>query len=76
MARGGDRGLLREAWGAVRSRILLRHRLPFTLAERRILGFTDGPGRALAHPRPKMVRGDVVDADVDYLYSELALLAW
>jgi hypothetical protein len=42
----------------------------------RYLGFTDGLGRALAHPRPKMVRGDVVDADVDYLYSELALLAW
>ncbi|MBN9224429.1 MAG: hypothetical protein ABS63_04295 [Microbacterium sp. SCN 70-27] len=73
---GGDRGLLREAWGGVRSRILLRHRLPFTLAERRILGFTDGLGRALAHPRPKMVRGDVADADVDYMYSELALLAW
>ena len=45
-------------------------------AERRILGFTDGLGRALAHPRPKMVRGDVADADVDYMYSELALLAW
>lgn len=73
---GGDRELVQDAWGAIRSH-LLRRGLPFTLAERRVLGFARGLGTELAHPRPKMFRGEGFDADdVDYLYSELTLVAW
>ncbi|WP_345801198.1 hypothetical protein AAIB33_17300 [Microbacterium sp. AZCO] len=74
---GGDRDLLRREWSVVRSHLLLRARLPFTLAERRVLGFAAPLGAELRHPRPKMVRGAAVaPEDVDYLYSELALLEW
>lgn len=73
---GGDRRLLSDAWAHVRAH-LLRRGLAFTLAEHRILGFTRGLGMPLAHPRPKMVRGpESVDASLDYMYSELALLDW
>lgn len=73
---GGDRELLRARWRHVRAH-LLRRGMPFTLAERRLLGFAEGLGRELSHPRPKMVRGDGLDRDhVDYLYSELALVSW
>lgn len=74
---GGSRRLLEAAWADVRSYLLLRHRLVFTLAERRMLSFAHGLGRDLRTPRPKMVRGDAWPvADVDYLYSELALVSW
>lgn len=74
---GGDRVLLEEAWGAVRAHLLRHDRLPFTLAERRLLGFAHGIGRELRSPRARMVRGQGLDpADVDYLYSELALVEW
>lgn len=74
---GGDAALLEDGWGQVRSHILLRHRLPFTLAEQRILGFRKGLGREQDRPRPKMVRGDrLPDASIDYLYSELTLVDW
>ncbi|HWK76498.1 hypothetical protein [Microbacterium sp.] len=74
---GGSRDLLRREWRAVRSHLLMRHGLPFTLAEKRILGFTAGFGRVLAAPRARMVRGTGIPAaDVDYLYSELALVNW
>ncbi|MGP3535751.1 GNAT family N-acetyltransferase [Microbacterium sp. RD1] len=73
---GGSGELLREAWPAVRTR-LARHGLAATLAEPRLLGFVPSPARAIAQPRAKMVRGDGWDdAQVDYVYSELALVAW
>lgn len=74
---GGDPTVLRDAWPQVAAR-LLRHGLPVTLAEERVLGFTpSGLGRALAHPRPRMFRGHGVEAsEIDYLYSELPLLDW
>lgn len=74
---GGDPGCLEAAWPAVGS-YLLRHGLPVTLAERRILGFTPGgPGRELAQPRPKMFRAKDVGAEsIDHLYSELTLVRW
>lgn len=72
---GGDRELLEAAWGPVRAH-LSRRGLPFTFAEERVLGFARGLGVSLARPRPKMVRGAVDDAAVDYLYSEMALLDW
>ncbi len=73
---GGDRALVEQEWRLVRAH-LLRRGLPFTLAERRLLGFARGLGRELAHPRAKMYRGDLPDvATADYLYSELALVRW
>jgi hypothetical protein len=74
---GGSRSLLRAAWPAVASRLLLRHGLAATLAEPRILGFAPNPGRSLSAPRAKMFRGTAVPAErIDYLYSELTLLEW
>ncbi|MDQ4214273.1 hypothetical protein [Microbacterium capsulatum] len=74
---GGDRAVLEEAWPAVRAHLLRHDRLPFTLAERRLLGFSRGVGRVLRNPRARMVRGAGLDpAGVDYLYSELALVEW
>ncbi|MFF2271639.1 hypothetical protein ACFVTX_05180 [Agromyces sp. NPDC058136] len=75
---GGDAGCLEAAWPQLGSHLLTRHGLAATLAERRVLRFTPrGPGVDLARPRPKMYRGDRLDADtVDYLYSELTLVRW
>lgn len=74
---GGDPTLLAAAWGAVRWHLLRHDGLPFTLAETRILGFARGIGRMLRTPRIRMVRGEGRDpADIDYLYSELALVSW
>ena len=74
--RGGSASCVENAWGPIRAR-LLRLGLPFTLAEHRVLGFSRGLGTSLAHPRPKMFRGDGIRADeIDYLYSELTLVAW
>jgi hypothetical protein len=74
---GGDPGALEAAWPAVGAH-LLRHGLPLTLAERRVLGFTPGgPGRELDRPRPKMFRSkDVGPESIDHLYSELTLVRW
>lgn len=73
---GGSTACLRSGWGAIRSHLLARG-LMFTLAEPRILGFSRGLGVELSAPRPKMFRGDGIRADqVDYLYSELALVPW
>lgn len=74
---GGDRDLLEQAWGSVASRLLMTHGLVATLAEQRVLGFSPRVGVALAHPRPKMFRGEGVSSgDIDYLYSELTLVRW
>lgn len=74
---GGDEGCLAAAWPQVASHLLLAHRLPATLAERRLLGFARGPGVELKESRPRMVKGTRLDpASVNYLYSELVLLEW
>lgn len=73
---GGNRELLKTAWGRLSSH-LLRHGLLVTLAESRVLGFSPGGAWTLKNPRPKMIRSKVLtDQDVDYLYSELVLLEW
>ena len=73
---GGDKALLQRAWPAVAAH-LLRQGLLLTLAEPRVLGFAPAPGRPLAAPRAKMFRSKVLTApQIDYLYSELALLEW
>lgn len=57
--------------------VLLRHRLPLTLVEERVVGGTVRPGLRLASHRPKMFRSSLLDEqDVDYLYSELMCLPW
>jgi hypothetical protein len=74
---GGDRNCLARAWPAVSSCLLFEHRLPLTLAERRVFGFDPGWGVELSNPRPKMFRGQRLTPEgVDYLYSEMTLLEW
>lgn len=74
---GGDGAVLARAWPAVGSYLLGRHGLPFTLAERRILGFSPGRGFDLKKPRAKMFRGGPLSPEsMDYLYSELTLVEW
>jgi len=69
--------LFRRMARQVSRHLLLRHRLPATLAEPRIVGGVMPLGRMLAEPRRKMVRGDgFSDDDVDYLYSELVSVSW
>jgi len=74
---GGDPAFLQRHWPLIASRLLLRHGLPLTLAECRILGFTPRFGRDQRSPRAKMLRSTVLDPErLDYLYSELALMQW
>lgn len=73
---GGSAACIESAWGAIRSHLLGKG-LVFTLAEHRILGFSRGLGTELSNPRSKMFRGSGIRSeDVDYLYSELTLVAW
>lgn len=72
-----DRQLFRAAARVIGRHLLLRHRIPVTLAERRMVGRGTSPSVALRTPRPKMFRSNILQADqVDYLYSELAWVAW
>jgi hypothetical protein len=72
-----DPVLLRDEWHRVARRLLVRHALPFTLAERRITGFRPWPSITLAAPRPKMYRSEsLTAAQIDQLYSELTAVAW
>ncbi|WP_229068330.1 hypothetical protein [Actinoplanes sp. DH11] len=72
-----DPALFRRMFRQVSRHLLLRHGIPATLAEQRIVGGSLPGGRPLANPRRKMVLGDAVaDPDVDYLYSELVCLSW
>lgn len=74
---GGDTALLRRHWARVGAHLLVRHRLPLTLAEHRTLGFRPRLGVDQRSPRPKMFRSrDLEAGDIDYLYSELTLLEW
>lgn len=74
---GGDPAVLDRSWPAI-SAHLMAQGMVATLAERRILGFVPrGPGRDLAHPRPKMFKGGEPGKRAsDDLYSELTLLEW
>jgi hypothetical protein len=73
----GNRKLFDEVWRHVFRHMLLRHHVPFTLAERRIVGQEPGPGVVLKSPRPKMYRSSRLgDQQIDYLYSELTCVAW
>jgi hypothetical protein len=57
--------------------LLLRHGLPFTLAELRVVGRRPRPCAMLSHPRPKMYRSEILSPqDIDDLYSELTCVPW
>ena len=69
--------LFRVAAQDVWRHLLVRHGLPVTLAEHRLVGVCPGLSVALRSPRPKMYRSDILQPrQVDYLYSELAWVAW
>ncbi|TRW43705.1 hypothetical protein FJ693_16620 [Georgenia yuyongxinii] len=56
--------------------LLLRHGVPFTLAERRVVPRVPSPSVTVAG-RPKMFRSPSLRPDqIDYLYSELTCVAW
>jgi len=69
--------LFRATAGHVRRHLLLRHRIPFTLSELRIVRSRPRLSIMLPTPRPKMYRSPSLGAgDIDYLYSELTCVAW
>jgi GNAT superfamily N-acetyltransferase len=72
----GNPELLRQSIHHFCAHLLLRHRVPFTLAEIRLVGFTPR-GIPLRHPRPKMFKSKTLGPGaIDYLYSELTCVAW
>ena len=63
--------------GHVRRHLLLRHRIPCTLSELRIVGSRPRLSIMLNSPRPKMYRSPTLgEGDIDYLYSELTCVVW
>lgn len=63
--------------GRVVFRHLLRHGALATLAELRVVGSRPALSRMLAEPRPKMFLSTSLESDdIDYMYSELACVAW
>jgi hypothetical protein len=72
-----DPDVFRSSARMIERHLLLRHRVLATLAERRLVGSSSRPSIALRSPRSKMFRSDALEPDqVDYLYSELAWVAW
>lgn len=69
--------LLAAMWRPLSGHLLLRHRAFAILAELRVVG-TRPPGSVLlTRPRPRMFHSTTLHpSDFDYLYSELAWLAW
>ncbi|ALN74683.1 hypothetical protein [Aureimonas sp. AU20] len=73
----GEPALFAQAGRHVFSHMLLRHGIPATLAELRVIGGRPWPSVMLRAPRPKMFRSEALGADqIDYLYSELTCVAW
>jgi hypothetical protein len=72
-----DPELFARMSGLVSRHLLLRHRLPVTLVERRVAGGRPARSIMLGNPRRKMFRSDRLAADrIDYLYSELVCVSW
>lgn len=71
-----DRELFARTRGHVFGHLLLRHGIPVTLAELRVVG--ERPPLSLLLPRAgmKMYRGSLRPDQIDYLYSELTCVAW
>jgi hypothetical protein len=69
--------VFRPAARAFTRHLLLRHATPATLMELRVTGHRPGLARLLKSPRRKMFRSVKLAPDqIDYLYSELACVAW
>lgn len=63
--------------GAMSRHLLMRHGLPATLAELRVVGGRPPFSLLMSTSRPKMYKSPTLRADdIDYLYSELTCLAW
>jgi hypothetical protein len=57
--------------------LLLRHGVPATLAEDRLVGRRPRPAFSLGTPRPKMFQSPSLEpAQIDYFYSELVCVSW
>jgi hypothetical protein len=73
----GDRSVVGRCWPAISRHLLVHHGIPFTLAERRIVGDPPGWSVPLRSARPKMFRSPSLEAaDIDDLYSELTCVPW
>lgn len=71
-----DPELFRKVHGAFRRHLLVRHGIPFTLAELRVIGGRPR-GAILRQGRPRMYRSTTLRPDqIDYLYSELTCVPW
>ena len=70
--------VFRASTRVIERHLLLRHGVPAILIERRLVeGANPRPSFALRSPRPKMFRSETLEPhQVDYLYSELAWVAW
>jgi hypothetical protein len=72
----GNRALFARHGGAVFGH-LLRHGALATLVELRLVEGRPAGSWMLASPRPKMFRSTALaEDDIDYMYSELACVAW
>jgi hypothetical protein len=70
-------GLLRDSFGQLRTRLLLRHGALATLAELRTIGSRPRLSVLLPAPRPKMFRSPTLPPEqIDDLYSELTCVPW
>jgi hypothetical protein len=73
----GNPGLYRELARPLGRHLLFHHGAIGTLAEPRVVGHRPRPSVAITAPRRRMFRSAGLDPrDVDYLYSELACVAW
>jgi hypothetical protein len=73
----GNPELFRTVAKYVFRHLLIRHGIPATLAELRVVGDQPKPSIMLKSPRPKMYRSANLRPDqIDYLYSELACVYW
>ena len=73
----GNKTLYSAATRHIGSHLLLRHRVPVTLVERRVVDARPWLAHTLAKPRPKMYKSQELTAtDIDYLYSELTCVPW
>jgi hypothetical protein len=72
-----DPEFFRSAARVFSRHLLLRHGVMLLLAEKRIVKHRLVPSKLLGSNRRKMVKNAVTDLDrIDYLYSELACVAW